>query len=136
MQKNVSVLRFVLLIPLMLCVAEAFSTLATPAVFAASQPSVTSWVDSDFVRILAKSPLPAQKIAEGIYWVGGSDESVEVKGRKYRYYDAGGTGKWKPVSELTYIRKGVFRLDRTYWCLSTMPRNPNNNVGSCTASGW
>ena len=62
MQKNVSVLRVVLLSSLMLCVAEAFSTLTTPAVFAASQPVVTSRVDIDFVRILAKSPLSKKKL--------------------------------------------------------------------------
>jgi hypothetical protein len=135
MQKNVSVLRVVLLSSLMLCVAEAFSTFATPAVFAASQPGMASRVDIDFVRILAKSPLSAKKNAEGIYSTNPIDLVIEVKGQKYREIsqDApGGTGKWRPVSELTYIRKGVFRLDENYWCLSTMP---NNNGGSCTARG-
>jgi hypothetical protein len=89
-------------------------------------------VDSDFVRILAKSPLPAKKIAEGIYAPGGTDLSLEVKGRKFRVSDSDGTGKWRPISELTYIRKGVLRVDAAYWCLFTMSRNH----GNCTASGW
>jgi hypothetical protein len=128
-------LRVVLLSSLMLCVAEAFSTLATPAVFAASQPGMASRVDSDFVRILAKSPLPAKKIAEGFYSVGQTDLVIEVKGRKYRDISDDGIGKWRPVSELTYIRKGVIRhLDGSYYCLSTM--KSSNSGGSCTARGW
>jgi hypothetical protein len=128
--QNVVILRSFL----MLYIAVAFSALSTPTVFAASYLDTTSWGDRDSVRILAKAPSSRKKIVEGFYNVGQTGDVMEVKGRKYRYSLDRDTGKWEPISNLTYIRKGVFRLEGTYWCLSPTPSNSKGY--SCTASGW
>jgi hypothetical protein len=79
---------------------------------------------------------PAGKIAEGVYWVGSVGMGLRVKGERYQFYDESGESPWKPISELTYIRKGVIRTGDTYWCLSTLPQPQNTRSPVCSAKGW
>jgi hypothetical protein len=83
-----------------------------------------------------KPPNPAaapRRIAEGRYWVGATGMVIEVKGQRYQYRDEETATRWKPVSELTPTRDGVFKAGQTYWCLSSMP---HSRLSVCTANGW
>ncbi len=66
--------------------------------------------------------------------------SVEIKGKKYQYSDETGTNKWRPINELKYIRKDVFRLsmssEKYYFCLKNPKIFKENSFSSCTARGW
>lgn len=70
-------------------------------------------------------------IADGLYILGGTDQSLEVFGAQYRYYSEGGAEEWRPVVELTAIQDGVIFDGRNYWCINT-PTEP----GVCTENGW
>jgi hypothetical protein len=102
-----------------------------------SQPSI----DSDVIRCLPSgtnlepaAPLAAaRKIAEGRYWVGATGMAIEVKGQQYQHRDEETTTDWKPISQLAYIKEGVFKAGETYWCLSTMP---HHRLAVCSAKGW
>ncbi|MEG4324159.1 hypothetical protein Q5688_02315 [Microcoleus sp. herbarium5] len=74
-------------------------------------------------------------IQEGRYWLGGTDQGLEVKGKLYRYYDESNIDRpWQPISELQYIKKGVVFDGKNYWCLSTLV--PQTGGGSCSRDGW
>ncbi|MEG4047581.1 hypothetical protein [Microcoleus sp. Pol17_C1] len=74
-------------------------------------------------------------IEEGRYWLGGTDQGLEVKGKQYRYYDESNIERpWQPLSELQYITKGVVFDGRNYWCLSTLA--PKTGGVSCSKNGW
>lgn len=73
------------------------------------------------------------KIAEGRYWVGATGMVIDVKGQKYQFRDEETQTAWKPISELTYIKDGVFKAGQTYWCLSTVP---HHRLAVCTEKGW
>jgi hypothetical protein len=79
---------------------------------------------------------PVGKIAEGVYWVGATGMGLRVKGERYQFYDESGESPWKPIAELTYIRKGVIRAGNTYWCLSTLPQPQNTRSPVCSEKGW
>lgn len=74
------------------------------------------------------------QITEGRYWLGATDQALEVKGKQYRYDSEAGVQQWQPISELKYIKNGVVFDGKTYWCLSTLA--PQNGVTSCSAKGW
>ncbi|MEG4391268.1 hypothetical protein QUB30_02240 [Microcoleus sp. BROC3] len=74
-------------------------------------------------------------IEEGRYWLGGTDQGLEVKGKQYRYYDESNIERpWQPLSELQYIKKGVIFDGKIYWCLSTLA--PKTGGSSCSIDGW
>ncbi|MEE3717699.1 hypothetical protein V2H45_13240 [Tumidithrix elongata RA019] len=77
----------------------------------------------------------SNSIQSGRYWIGGTDQGLEIQAERYRYYDESGIDKpWKPISELKYIKDGVVFYDANHWCLSTLM--PKNRVSTCTANGW
>ena len=73
------------------------------------------------------------KIAEGRYWVGATGMVIEVRGQKYQFRDEESQTAWKPISELTYIKDGVFKAAQTYWCLS---KRDLHRSEVCTEKGW
>lgn len=74
-------------------------------------------------------------IEEGRYWLGGTDQGLEVKGKQYRYYDESNIERpWQPLSELQSIKKGVVFDGKNYWCLSTLA--PQTGGSSCSRDGW
>ncbi|MEG4129249.1 hypothetical protein QUA21_09750 [Microcoleus sp. Pol1B3] len=74
-------------------------------------------------------------IQEGHYWLGGTDQGLEVKGKQYRYYDESNIERpWQPLSELQHIKKGVIFDGKIYWCLSTIA--PKTGGSSCSRDGW
>ncbi len=58
---------------------------------------------------------------------------IDVKGQKYQFRDEETQTAWKPISELTDIKDGVFKAGQTYWCLST---TPHPRMAVCTEKGW
>lgn len=74
------------------------------------------------------------QIIQGRYWLGATDQALEVKGEQYRYYSEAGAQPWQPISELKYIKNGVVFDGKTYWCLSRLA--PQNGVTVCSANGW
>ncbi|MTJ53772.1 hypothetical protein FJR38_14500 [Anabaena sp. UHCC 0253] len=74
------------------------------------------------------------KIVVGFYALGGTDQGLEVKGQRYRYYDELGEKPWKSISDLKYITNGVVFDGKNYWCLSTLA--PRNQPAVCSANGW
>ncbi|MEG4518651.1 MULTISPECIES: hypothetical protein [unclassified Microcoleus] len=77
----------------------------------------------------------ANIIQEGRYWLGGTDQGLEVKEKQYRYYDESNIERpWQPLSELQYIKKGVVFDGKNYWCLSTLV--PKTGGISCSKDGW
>lgn len=83
---------------------------------------------------IEKKSASFNQITEGRYWLGATDQGLEVKGKQYRYYSEAGEQQWQPISELKYIKNGVVFDGKTYWCLSTLA--PQNGVTACSANGW
>jgi hypothetical protein len=79
----------------------------------------------------AQASLP---VLEGRYWIGGTDESLEIKGDRYRYYNVGGEREWRSIRELKPIKEGVVFDGKLYWCLSTMKSKGGKIV--CSENGW
>jgi hypothetical protein len=73
-------------------------------------------------------------ILEGRYWIGGTDESMEIKGDRYRYYNVGGEREWRSTRDLKPIKEGVVFDGKLYWCLSTMKSKGGKIV--CSENGW
>ncbi|WP_310427103.1 hypothetical protein [Chamaesiphon sp. VAR_48_metabat_135_sub] len=73
------------------------------------------------------------KIPDGRYWLGATDQGLEVSGDRYRYDTEGGEQAWQEVSKLKYVNNGVIYDGKNYWCLSTLAPNP---VTGCSAAGW
>lgn len=73
-------------------------------------------------------------ISEGRYWIGGTDESMEIKGDRYRYYNVGGEREWRSTRDLKAIKGGVVFDGKLYWCLSTM-KSKGGQI-SCSENGW
>ncbi|OUC16300.1 MAG: hypothetical protein B0A82_01865 [Alkalinema sp. CACIAM 70d] len=74
------------------------------------------------------------KISEGNYWLGHSDEGLEVQGDRYRYYSEGGEQPWRSIDELKAMQAGVVYDGRVYWCLASM--KPKGSIASCSEKGW
>lgn len=74
------------------------------------------------------------QIANGRYWIGHTDQGLEVDGKRYRYDTEAGEQPWKNIADLEYVKKGVVFDGENHWCLSTLA--PKNTVASCTANGW
>jgi len=90
------------------------------------------WIEKKTQSNLQKSS--SNIIQEGRYWLEGTDQGLEVKGKQYRYYDESNIDRpWKPLSELEYIRKGVVFDGKNYWCLSTLA--PKTGGLSCSKNG-
>lgn len=92
---------------------------------------------STLAQKLAQPASSTGKITEGRYWVGLTGMVIEVKGQQYQFRDEETTTTWKPISELTYIKDGVFKAKagETYWCLSnSFPQQNRSSV--CSANGW
>lgn len=81
-----------------------------------------------------QSSSSSNKILEGRYWVGNTDQVLEIRKSQYRYEDEMGTQPWRPISELQAIKNGVVFDGNTYWCLSTLA--PKNVAIACSAKGW
>jgi hypothetical protein len=73
------------------------------------------------------------QIPDGRYWLGATDQGLEVSGDRYRYDTEGGEQPWQEVSKLKYVNNGVIFDGKNYWCLSTLAPNP---VTRCSAAGW
>ena len=73
------------------------------------------------------------QIPDGRYWLGATDQGLEVAGDRYRYDTEGGEQPWQEVSKLKYVNNGVIFDGKNYWCLSTLAPNP---VTGCSAAGW
>ncbi|AFY94015.1 hypothetical protein [Chamaesiphon minutus] len=73
------------------------------------------------------------KIVDGRYWVGATDQGLEVDGDRYRYDTEGGEQPWQSISNLKSVKYGVVFDGKTYWCLSTLAPNP---ATGCSANGW
>ena len=82
---------------------------------------------------VARIDAPSPKIASGRYWVGGTDQALEVAGDRYRYDTEGGEQPWQHISNLKYVKDDVVFDGKTYWCLSTIAPNP---ITGCGANGW
>jgi hypothetical protein len=74
------------------------------------------------------------EISEGLYWLGGTDQGLEVQGDLYRYYSEGGEQRWRSISELKAIKPGVIFDGQSYWCLSTLA--PATGATACSENGW
>ncbi|MGI0491532.1 hypothetical protein ACN4EG_06950 [Alkalinema pantanalense CENA528] len=74
------------------------------------------------------------KIAEGNYWLGHTDEGLEVQGDRYRYYSEGGEQPWRSLDSLQAVQAGVVYDGRVYWCLASM--KPKGSIASCSEQGW
>jgi hypothetical protein len=72
-------------------------------------------------------------ITEGLYWLGGTDEGLEVQGDRYRYYSEGGEREWRSNSELKMLKAGVIFDGKVHWCLSTMK---SKTASACSENGW
>jgi hypothetical protein len=70
-------------------------------------------------------------IKEGFYILGGTDQGLEVRGDKYRYYDEGGEKPWREIYELQSIKESLVFDGKLYWCIP-----PRSEVGVCTENGW
>ncbi len=73
-------------------------------------------------------------ILEGRYWLGGTDEGLEVQGDRYRYYSEGGEREWQSTHQLQAIKEGVVFDGKVYWCLSTMKLKTGRE--GCSEQGW
>jgi hypothetical protein len=77
----------------------------------------------------------SDKIQAGLYWVGPTDEGLEIQAERFRYYDESGfDNRWQPNSELKYIKNNVVFYGENYWCLSTLM--PKDRMSTCSANGW
>jgi hypothetical protein len=74
----------------------------------------------------------SQSITNGNYSMGGTDQGLEVRGDRYRYYDEGGEHEWQPIANLRAIEEGVVFNGENYWCL--LPASPG--AITCTSTGW
>lgn len=71
------------------------------------------------------------KITDGLYVLGGTDQGLEVKGERYRYYHEEGQKEWRPISELNPVQENVVFDGDNYWCIP-----PRSEVGVCSKNGW
>ena len=85
-------------------------------------------------QVEESSKSEANQIAERRYWLGGTDQALEVQGDRFRYETEGGTQPWRSLSELQAVKTGVVYDGETYWCLSTM--RPETGTTTCSKEGW
>jgi hypothetical protein len=76
----------------------------------------------------------APNIQDGRYWVGGTDQGLEVQGDRYRYDTEGGEQPWRSTTELKTVKAGVIFDGKAHWCLSTMA--PESGATACSETGW
>ncbi len=76
---------------------------------------------------------PTVSIIEGRYWLGGTDQGLEVQGDRYRYYSEGGEQEWRSTMELEVVQSGVIFDGNAHWCLSSMKPE---TASTCSAKGW
>ncbi|MBN8560750.1 MAG: hypothetical protein J0L70_09525 [Leptolyngbya sp. UWPOB_LEPTO1] len=108
---------------------------------AATQPDVQ--INAQ-VKESTKSEAPqiVEEIVEGRYWIGGTDQALEVQGdasgtgrpARFRYETEGGVQEWRSLSSLQAIKPGVVYDGNDYWCLSTM--QPKTGIAICSKEGW
>ncbi len=79
-------------------------------------------------------PIVVDSIEDGRYWIGHTDQGLEVNGDRYRYDTEEGAQPWKAIGDLKYVKRGVVFDGRNYWCLSTLA--PKGKISACTAEGW
>jgi hypothetical protein len=97
-------------------------------IYSGNHPSIS--YASTFSHQAQASPA----ILEGRYWIGGTDESMEIQGDRYRYYDVGGEREWRSIRELKPVKEGVVFDGKLYWCLSTMKATAGRIT--CSENGW
>jgi hypothetical protein len=103
----------------------------------ASEP-VTATSDRESVATTEQSPQPSAtttNIPPGRYWIGSTDQALDVEGERYRYLDAESEQPWRSASELQLIKSGVIYDGQNYWCLSTMAPKSNDAI-ACSKDGW
>jgi hypothetical protein len=74
-------------------------------------------------------------IPPGRYWIGSTDQALDVEGERYRYLDAEGEQPWRSASDLQTIKSGVIYDGQNYWCLSTMAPKSSGAI-ACSENGW
>jgi hypothetical protein len=83
----------------------------------------------------AKSSQATQAIPSGRYWIGSTDQALDVEGEQYRYLDAEVTQPWRSATELNPVKAGVIYDGKNYWCLSTMAPKSGGAI-ACSENGW
>lgn len=78
---------------------------------------------------------PEASIAPGRYWIGSTDQALDVEGDQYRYLDAEVEQPWRSASELKMVKAGVIDDGKNYWCLSTMAPKSDGAI-ACSENGW
>lgn len=106
-------------------------TIGLLSLIASLSTIVVSTLPNAQATVLISATVP---ILNGKYWIGGTDESMEIKGDRYRYYNVGGEREWRSTRELTAIKEGVVFDGKLYWCLSTM-KSKGGQI-SCSENGW
>ncbi|TAE61941.1 MAG: hypothetical protein EAZ87_00530 [Nostocales cyanobacterium] len=91
----------------------------------------TWWVEKN--SNIAKQRL-SKKISDGYYALGGTGQGLEVRGKKYRYYDEEGQKPWQSINYLQSPKNGVVFDGKDYWCLSTLV--PQDKPAVCSPNGW
>lgn len=106
-----------------------------------SRSSVTTTTDGTETRSesiekdtqISQQDRSSNKIVDGRYWVGATDQGLEVQGDRYRYDTEAGEQPWQNISSLKYVKDGVVFDGKTYWCLSKLAPAPPTG---CSADGW
>jgi hypothetical protein len=105
-----------------------------PVVKGDDQPTETP-VDAASVPVANVSTAAVTpNIQAGRYWVGGTDQALEVQSDRYRYDTEGGEQPWRSTTELKTVKEGVIFDGKAHWCLSTMA--PESGAAACSETGW
>ena len=81
------------------------------------------------------NPTSPGKIIQGRYWLGNTDQALEVQQSRYRYVTELGSDPWQPIAGLRSVKYGVVVDDKqTYWCLASLA--PKDRAIACSAEGW
>jgi len=101
---------------------------ASAPVIRASEPETAATTDQSPKTSTANIP-------PGRYWIGSTDQALDVEGERYRYSDAEGEQPWRSTSDLQTIKSGVINDGRNHWCLSTMAPKSGGAI-ACSKDGW
>jgi hypothetical protein len=107
-----------------------------PATAATAQTPVGTTSQQEAEPNIAKSPQTTKAdIPPGRYWIGSTDQALDVEGEQYRYLDAEVEQPWRSASELQVVKAGVIYDGKNYWCLSTMAPKSGGAI-ACSENGW
>jgi hypothetical protein len=112
------------------------SSNAQPTTKESTAAPVTAASDRETTVPTAQSSQPSTtNIPAGRYWIGSTDQALDVEGERYRYLDAESEQPWRSNSELQLIKSGVIYDGQNYWCLSTMAPKDGGAI-ACSKDGW